>query len=110
MNKQKPYLLIKHYQSKVDVFKEVMAGLEEEGILFQAEKEEKMTDAITLAYQAAKKSALGIGIGISSEEVEVAVCQQIQPHLLPMPGMPIQEKARNAGKYCKRKPLKLSLE
>lgn len=110
MNKQKPYLLIKQYQPVAKIVKDMMAGLEEEGILFQMEIEDQMTDAITLAYQAAKKSALGIGIGISRQQVEVAICQQIQPYILNMPECSPKEKARNAGKYCKRKPLKLSME
>ena len=48
--------------------REIQAGIEEEGVPWVSEYKEGL-DALLLAYQAACTSALGVGIGVSGDEI-----------------------------------------
>lgn len=54
----------------IDEFKEVLWGIEEEGIPYKVEAKEKDTSN-NLSYKASLKSKLGIGIGISKERISL---------------------------------------
>lgn len=59
----KPTIIIYSREPDEDLLREVCAGIEEEGVLYQVLSREGDLD--TLAYEAAKESMLGSGIGIS---------------------------------------------
>lgn len=58
----KPAIIIYTHEPDKDFLREVCAGIEEEGVLYQVSNHEGDLD--TLAYEAAKESMLGSGIGI----------------------------------------------
>lgn len=59
----RPAIIIYTNEPDQDFLKEVCAGIEEEGVLYQVSSREGDLD--TLAFEAAKESMLGSGIGIS---------------------------------------------
>lgn len=59
----KPAIIIYVRDADEDLLREVCAGIEEEGVLYQVLSREGDLDA--LAYEAAKESMLGSGIGIT---------------------------------------------
>lgn len=63
----KPAVLLYCHEPDVDYLKEICAGIEEEGVLFQILNREDDMDS--LAYQAAKDSMLGVGIGIDGRRI-----------------------------------------
>lgn len=63
----KPAVLLYCHEPDVDYLKEICAGIEEEGVLFQILNKEDDMDS--LAYQAAKDSMLGVGIGIAGRRI-----------------------------------------
>lgn len=71
----KPAIIIYCYEADVDYLREICAGIEEEGVLFQILERENDMDS--LAYDAAKESMLGVGIGI--EERRIAMQMQHVP-------------------------------
>lgn len=58
----KPSIIIYCREADEDLLREVCAGIEEEGVLYQVLSHEGELD--TLAYDAARESMLGSGIGI----------------------------------------------
>lgn len=58
----KPTIIIYTREPDEDYLREVCAGIEEEGVLYQIHEHEGDLD--TLAYEAANESILGSGIGI----------------------------------------------
>ena len=59
----KPAIIIYTNEPDEDLLREVCAGIEEEGVLYQVQSHEGDLD--TLAFEAAKESMLGSGIGIT---------------------------------------------
>lgn len=59
----KPAIIIYTDEPDEDLLREVCAGIEEEGVLYQVSSHEGDLD--TLAFEAAKESMLGSGIGIT---------------------------------------------
>ena len=67
----KPSIMIYADNPDRDLLKEVCAGIEEEGVLFQVA--ERTGDLDTLAFQAAEESMLGSGIGISGGRIAMQI-------------------------------------
>lgn len=63
----KPAIIIYTHEADEDLLREVCAGIEEEGVLFEIHTREGELD--DLAYEAAKESMLGSGIGISGQRI-----------------------------------------
>ncbi|MCI5528956.1 MAG: glycerol dehydratase reactivase beta/small subunit family protein [Blautia sp.] len=59
----KPAIIIYTNEPDEDLLREVCAGIEEEGVLYQVSSHEGDLD--TLAFEAAKESMLGSGVGIT---------------------------------------------
>ena len=60
----KPSIFIYTYEPDREDLKEILAGIEEEGVLYEVyEKEQESVEK--LAFEAANDSMLGSGIGIS---------------------------------------------
>lgn len=64
---QKPAILIYRRNPDQDYLREVCAGIEEEGVLYEVRQREECLDE--LAYLAAAESMLGVGIGIDGERI-----------------------------------------
>lgn len=71
----KPTIIIYSRNPDEDLLREVCAGIEEEGVLYQVFSREGETDE--LAFEAAKESMLGCGIGING--VHLAMQMQRLP-------------------------------
>ena len=63
----KPAIIIYTKDPDPDFLREICAGIEEEGVLYQVSAYEGNLD--TLAYEAAKQSMLGSGIGITGGRI-----------------------------------------
>ena len=59
----KPAIIIYTNEPDEDLLREVCAGIEEEGVLYQVSSHEGDLD--TLAFEAAKETMLGSGVGIT---------------------------------------------
>ncbi len=63
----RPTIFIYCQDADEDLLREVCAGIEEEGVLFQVLQHEGDLD--TLAYEAANESMLGAGIGMTGKRL-----------------------------------------
>ena len=92
-----------------DVLREVMAGIEEEGLKARLVRVNKTADVGFIAHEAAKLSGSGIGIGILSRGTTVIHQRDLAPlqNLELFPQCPLVERdtfraiGRNAAKYAK---------
>ncbi|MBI5444768.1 MAG: propanediol/glycerol family dehydratase medium subunit, partial [Deltaproteobacteria bacterium] len=93
-----------------DVLKEVMAGIEEEGLKARLVRVNKTADVGFIAHEAAKLSGSGIGIGIICRGTSVIHQKDLAPlqNLELFPQCPLVDRevframGRNAAKYAKR--------
>ncbi len=92
-----------------EVLKEIMAGIEEEGLKFRLVRVNKTADVGFLAHEAAKLSGSGIGIGTISRGTTVIHQRDLAPlqNLELFSQSPLVERetfraiGRNAAKYAK---------
>lgn len=63
----KPAVIIYCHEADEDYLREICAGMEEEGVPFRILK--KDADMDVLAFDAAKESMLGVGIGIEGRRI-----------------------------------------
>ncbi|MDO4518704.1 MAG: glycerol dehydratase reactivase beta/small subunit family protein [Eubacteriales bacterium] len=63
----KPSIIIYVNEPDEDLLREICAGIEEEGVLYQVSAHEGDLD--TLAFDAAKESMLGSGIGMTGQQI-----------------------------------------
>ena len=93
-----------------DVLREVMAGIEEEGLKARLVKVNRTADVGFIAHEAAKLSGSGVGIGIISRGTTVIHQKDLAPlqNLELFPQSPLIELdtfraiGRNAAKYAKQ--------
>jgi propanediol dehydratase medium subunit len=92
-----------------DVLREIMAGIEEEGLKTRLVKVNKTADVGFIAHEAAKLSGSGIGVGINSRGTTVIHQKDLAPlqNLELFPQSPLMEPdtfravGKNAAKYAK---------
>jgi len=92
-----------------DVLKEIMAGIEEEGLKARLVRVNKTADVAFIAHEAAKLSGSGVGIGTLSRGTSVIHQRDLAPlqNLELFPQSPLVELdtfraiGRNAAKYAK---------
>jgi propanediol dehydratase medium subunit len=92
-----------------DVMKEIMAGIEEEGLKVRVIRVNKTADVGFIAHEAAKLSGSGIGIGTLSRGTTVIHQRDLAPlqNLELFPQSPLVDRetfraiGRNAAKYAK---------
>jgi Dehydratase medium subunit len=92
-----------------DVLKEIMAGIEEEGLTARIVRVNKTADVGFIAHEAAKLSGSGIGIGTLSRGTTVIHQRDLAPlqNLELFPQSPLVDRetfraiGRNAAKYAK---------
>ena len=63
----KPTIIIYCQNADEDYLKEICAGIEEEGVLYQIQN--RQGDLDTLSFEAAKESMLGVGIGMTERRI-----------------------------------------
>ncbi len=105
----KPCILIYVSSPEEKIQKEICAGIEEEGVLFEiVEKKEK--DINTLAYDSANDSILGTGIGIREDSCMLTLSSLPKNKNIFCVNQPSNLQARylgaNAARIVKRKPFK----
>lgn len=61
----RPTIIIYTREGDEDLLREICAGIEEEGVLYEIHSREGTLDE--LAYEAAKESMLGSGIGVTGQ-------------------------------------------
>ena len=92
-----------------DVLKEVIAGIEEEGVSFRFIRVYRTSDVAFIAHDSAKMSGSGIGIGIQSKGTTVIHQKDLPPlsnlELFPqsplLDGETFRAIGKNAAKYAK---------
>lgn len=99
------FIVIYCNKANANTLKEVLEGIEEEGVSFYINQEEVNTDCITLSYKASKMSSVGVGIGINGTSVRLSVQHQMKPFLIDLKNDSMRSIGQNAGRYVKKKPL-----
>jgi hypothetical protein len=104
MNGQKNSIIIACYEANPVTLEEVLAGIEEEGGLFETVLEifKSLEDA--LARKAAKQSSLGTGIGIYKNQVAIVFNTQIGLAHIEFEQMTPRQIGQNATRYTKNRP------
>ncbi|MGF7400608.1 glycerol dehydratase reactivase beta/small subunit family protein [Thermoanaerobacterium thermosaccharolyticum] len=105
----KPQIVIFANTENKYIVNEIKAGIEEEGALYKL-ADNKCNDAVEMAYEAAKASVLGVGIGIAGD----SICMHCKNLELDMPlfftetDMYLNPRiiGCNAARYVKGLPLK----
>lgn len=100
-------IVIYTYSPDAKILKEVLAGIEEEGLFAKTNREKAHVDAITLAYQAAAMSSTGVGIGIVEKTVKLAVKENLRPVVIDLEKCTARIIGQNAARYIKVKKLKV---
>lgn len=101
----RPTIVIKVYEdkeeiNKEDIAKEVLAGIEEEGVLYQVASTSVYKEAAILAQEAAEQSQLEVGIGICKKEVVLTV-HKLRGKALLKTKSAYRELGQNAARYVK---------
>ena len=92
----KPSIFIYTNKPDADYLREICAGIEEEGVLYEVlEKEEMELDE--LAYEAASESMLGSGIGISGRRAAMQMRQLLKGQNVFEVNYPSFKQCRNLG-------------
>lgn len=91
----KPTIIIYCHEADEDLLREVCAGIEEEGVLFQVQNHEGDLD--TLAYEAANESMLGSGIGMTGMRLAMQMQRLPKGHNVFELNAPAFWQCRNLG-------------
>lgn len=76
----KPSIIVKAYNPDAIALKEILAGIEEEGILYTLIQEVRESDCYALAQTGANLSKVQVGIGLSKDLA--ALCVYKTRHIL----------------------------
>ncbi|MFP4697836.1 MAG: glycerol dehydratase reactivase beta/small subunit family protein [Eubacteriales bacterium] len=104
MKHPRPSIYIYTYLEDNIILKEIIAGIEEEGVLFDRESVNNNISSEDLASQAAKKSILGIGIGIKKQEIKVSINEQVKYGLVDFKTDKPRVIGQNVARYIKQRP------
>ncbi|MCF0134265.1 MAG: glycerol dehydratase reactivase beta/small subunit family protein [Blautia sp.] len=74
----KPAIILYVDEPDPDLLREVCAGIEEEGVLYQVSAHKGDLD--TLAFEAAKESILGSGIGMTGQRIALQMLRLPKGH------------------------------
>lgn len=72
MISKKPTIIIYTHAADQTILREICAGIEEEGVLFETESQ-LFANLDTLSAQACDASMLGVGIGINGKEIALHI-------------------------------------
>lgn len=96
----RPEIIVRVYQSQEKIISEVLAGIEEEGVLYQVMVDSSAHSASTLAALSAQMSQLEVGIGIFEREVCLTV-HALRGEPLFKTYAAYRELGQNAARYVK---------
>lgn len=106
---RKPTILIYTAQPDCDFLKEICAGIEEEGLLYEVVAKETK-DIDSLAWQAANDSMLGSGIGACGQKIALQMQSVPKGKNVQYYNMPTYEQCRilgaNSARAIKKQRLK----
>lgn len=77
----KPYINITFHKIKhnKEIVSHILAGIEEESVLWKAEEAQEDKDAIALAYSSADESTLGVGVAVDSKSSAAVHLKRLSP-------------------------------
>lgn len=105
----KPVIVILTNNPSGEVLKEILAGIEEEGVLYEVTSNTKGSSE-EIAVEAAEMSALGVGVGIIQDSVSVQVRNMATDNILFKAASSNRQDIRNIGanaaRYVKGIPFK----
>ncbi|MDF2595218.1 MAG: hypothetical protein K0R69_1559 [Clostridia bacterium] len=100
----RPEIIIKAYNPDGVVLKEVLAGIEEEGVLYKVIHEESSDSAASLGQIASEMSQIEVGIGIHQNETTLYT-KKIKNAPLFTTTLYYRQLGQNAARYVKGNPL-----
>ncbi|WP_070001028.1 glycerol dehydratase reactivase beta/small subunit family protein [Cellulosilyticum sp. I15G10I2] len=100
----RPEIIIKTYNPDTKALKEMLAGIEEEGVLYKVIHEQMPKDQMTLGYIASQMSQLEVGIGIQADHAALYV-KKIKDAPLFHTTAKHRKLGQNAARYVKGNPL-----
>lgn len=99
----KPAIVIKAHKPETKALQEILAGIEEEGMLYTLIDEPAQVDSHTLARDAANMSQVQVGIGLNHEMAALCV-HKLMDILLFDTNIEFRLIGQNSGKYVKGNP------
>lgn len=108
MNMDRPAINILYNDDSKDALKEILAGIEEESVLFEAQLRDTLSSD-NMAIEAAAHSRLGVGIGLSRESASMTDSRLEQTILMKVDSISsikLRELGKNAARIVKGTPLK----
>lgn len=96
----RPEIIVRIYQGPQEILSEILAGIEEEGVLYQVIEDPVAQPARVLAEVSAQMSQLEVGIGIYKREVCLAIHALRGAPLLETQSA-YRELGQNAARYVK---------
>jgi flavorubredoxin len=69
----KPAITVLTYKPNENILKELLAGIEEEGVNFEVQADDNESDAALLSEKASKLSKLEVGIAVTNNQTYVHV-------------------------------------
>lgn len=96
----RPTIIIKAYEGKAGIIKEVLAGIEEEGVLYKITSTKSRKSAAILAKEAAEESQLEVGIGIYEDQVVLTI-HKLNGKALLETEVEYRKLGQNAARYVK---------
>jgi hypothetical protein len=112
MNRSKPTIKIYIDNKEELLLREVMAGMEEEGVPYEVE-EWKDLDFPSLCYEASRSSILGVGIGVKKSQFGILISPLPKEYIMFETVNPTAKEARmlgmNAGRAVKKLPFKYKM-
>ena len=106
---KKPSIFIYTNQPNADFLREICAGIEEEGVFFEVFEREP-SDLDTLAFEAAKDSMMGSGIGINGISTALQMKGIQKGKNIEVYHMPTKEECRKIGANSARAIKKMAFK
>jgi len=100
----RPEIIIKAYHPNHKALQEIIAGIEEEGILYKVILDEVPEAETTLGLVTSELSQLGVGIGMNAENTTLYI-QKIRNAPLYATTKEYRAIGQNAARYVKGNPL-----
>lgn len=96
----KPMIVISVYKCEKTVLDELLAGIEEEGVLYEVRESQVRQEAMVLAREAAEISQLEVGIGVREDRAYLTISKLAGKPLL-QTQTSYRELGQNAARYVK---------
>lgn len=100
----RPEIIIRIVHADEKALKAILAGIEEEGVLYKVMDEQASQSVFALGDGAAKMSQIEVGIGLNEKEAALFI-QKIKNTPLFTTTVKHRELGQNAARYVKGNPL-----